>query len=292
MGIQVSSPVSYYNQSIVRRSALAVCVAALSLCLRAQSPPSDSPPAGGDINRIRELVEQGALPRKALDDAREALQDTRDEEILRNTLYGKMTLEQFDERQAGEMLDAAERHFQRRQQKLDAAKKLVDEGVRPPASLVPFLEELDRGRGVRDSAAARKRVFDQLAEMVRAEQDLEARLEEAARDELPGVDRFDGTGIVHASQWSYLERTFELEFRKALPVSAKGETVLHISLGFDHRGRIDVALHPDSREGIWMRRHLEMLKVPYVAFRGAVPGQATGAHIHIGPPSLRIRRTD
>jgi hypothetical protein len=33
---------------------------------------------------------------------------------------------------------------------------------------------------------------------------------------------------------------------------------------------------------------LEEWDIPYIAFRSAVPGQATGPHVHIGPPSLRI----
>ena len=42
---------------------------------------------------------------------------------------------------------------------------------------------------------------------------------------------------------------FEKKFDKPLPVSARGETAVHRALGFDHTGRIDVALAPDSTEG-------------------------------------------
>jgi hypothetical protein len=61
-------------------------------------------------------------------------------------------------------------------------------------------------------------------------------------------------------------------------------------MGFDHTDRVDVALTPDSPEGQWLREYLEANHVPYFAFRSFVPGQATGAHIHIGPPSLRLTR--
>ena len=43
------------------------------------------------------------------------------------------------------------------------------------------------------------------------------------------------------------------QFGKSLPVSAKGDTALHRSLGFDHRGRVDIALNPDQTEGSWLR---------------------------------------
>ena len=77
-----------------------------------------------------------------------------------------------------------------------------------------------------------------------------------------------------------------------MPISARGETALHRSLGFDHRGRIDVALNPDQREGVWLRTWLQRSKIPYYAFRAAVRGKATAPHIHLGPPSTRLRLAD
>jgi hypothetical protein len=55
---------------------------------------------------------------------------------------------------------------------------------------------------------------------------------------------------------------------------------------------VDVALLPDSPEGEWLRQYLEANEIPYYAFRNFVPGKATGAHIHMGPPSNRILKTD
>ena len=59
-------------------------------------------------------------------------------------------------------------------------------------------------------------------------------------------------------------------------------------MGFDHRNAIDVALHPDSPEGRALIKHLRGSGIPFVAFKNAVPGSATGPHIHIGKPSVRI----
>ena len=79
-----------------------------------------------------------------------------------------------------------------------------------------------------------------------------------------------------------------LNFGEALPVSAMGDTAVHRALGFDHRGRVDVALSPDSAEGEWLRLYLTVKRIPFFVFRQAVPGKATGAHIHIGPMSTRL----
>jgi hypothetical protein len=67
-----------------------------------------------------------------------------------------------------------------------------------------------------------------------------------------------------------------------------GQTAVHRALGFDHRGRVDVALNPDQPEGVWLRRYLTENRIPFFAFRHAVAGKATGAHIHLGPMSTRL----
>jgi hypothetical protein len=70
-------------------------------------------------------------------------------------------------------------------------------------------------------------------------------------------------------------------------VSALGQTAVHNRLGFDHRNAADVAVHPDSPEGRALLDHLRALGVPFLAFRGAVAGASTGAHVHVGAPSPR-----
>lgn len=64
-----------------------------------------------------------------------------------------------------------------------------------------------------------------------------------------------------------LQRFFTGRFGRALPISAFGQTAVHDRLGFDHR---------NAREGI-----------SFLAFRGPVIGEATGAHVHVGEPSPR-----
>lgn len=84
-----------------------------------------------------------------------------------------------------------------------------------------------------------------------------------------------------------IRKLFASKFGRTLPVSAFGQTNLHSRLGFDHRNGIDVALHPDSLEGRALIAKLRSLTIPFIAFRRAIQGVATGAHIHVGNPSPR-----
>jgi hypothetical protein len=77
-------------------------------------------------------------------------------------------------------------------------------------------------------------------------------------------------------------------FGRALPISALGQTALHDRLGFDHRNAIDLAVHPDSPEGRALMEHLRAQGIPFIAAWGAIPGSASGAHIHVGQPSPRM----
>lgn len=85
-----------------------------------------------------------------------------------------------------------------------------------------------------------------------------------------------------------VETFFESEFGHNLPISAFGQTAVHDHLGFDHHNAMDVALSPDSAQGEALMEYLRKQGIPFIAFRRAVPGSATGAHIHIGQPSHRI----
>jgi len=79
-------------------------------------------------------------------------------------------------------------------------------------------------------------------------------------------------------------------FGHQLPISALGQTAVHDHLGFDHHESVDVAVHPDSVEGQTLIAYLRNAGISFIAFRQAVAGSATGAHIHIGLPSHRLAR--
>lgn len=275
--------------------AFVVCL----LIVPALAAQSESSPqlerARQEVEKIRQLVEAGALPRARLEAARETLEEAQDDTVLRRTLYGQLTVEEMMEPQVEEMLRAAERRVARQRVKLERARKLVDENVAPRTSLTAPLQELDARRRTLDLAMSRAALFRQLAEIVRAELALLAAAEaepEEPQGPRPLVERFVGQGAFRLAQIKGILLAFEKEFRQPLPISARGDTRLHRSLGFDHRDRVDVALNPDCEQGIWLRRYLEGLRIPYIAFRGFVRGVSTAAHIHIGPPSLRLRAAD
>jgi len=102
------------------------------------------------------------------------------------------------------------------------------------------------------------------------------------------LSRFNGGSSWSLKEAPKVEKYFSQAFGHSLPISAYGQTRTHDRMGFDHRNAIDVALHPDSPEGRALIRHLRGSGIPFVAFKNAVPGSATGTHIHIGKPSVRI----
>jgi len=87
-----------------------------------------------------------------------------------------------------------------------------------------------------------------------------------------------------------VENFFFTKFSRPLPTSAFGQSDIHDRWGLDHRQGLDVGLHPDSVEGIALVDFLRAEKIPFLVFRHAIPGVATGPHIHIGRPSHRYRR--
>lgn len=244
-----------------------------------------------DLAKLKELVEAGAAPRAALEQAVAELEDQADDLLLRQTLYGVLRPDEFSTQHAADMVAAAQRRFDRKQKRVDSLKPLVEQGIMARTELTPHLEELDFRRRTLDLARSRAEFLQQLSEMARTEQAIEqeSELEPGWR---PMVERFDGSGQFQRLQFKRIVLAFEKQFGKSLPVSADGETALHRSLGFDHRGRIDVALNPDAAEGKWLVDFLRAENIPFYAIRGAVRGKATGAHVHIGPPSQRLRAAD
>jgi hypothetical protein len=104
----------------------------------------------------------------------------------------------------------------------------------------------------------------------------------------PTVMRYGGQSGWSLNGLTAVQSFFLSNFGQVLPVSALGQSATHNRLGYDHRNAVDVALHPDSLQGKALIGYLQSQGIPYLAFRAAVPGVATGPHIHIGSPSHRI----
>jgi len=248
-----------------------------AVCLYAQTG-QDAPEvtrAKAEIEKLRSLVQAGAAPRNQLVKAEEQMADAEDAAFLRKTLYGK----DLNAEQADEMIAAAARRFERRKQAFDKTQQLVIAGIATQDSLSTLQGELDLARTECDLADQRARVVHELTAMA----ELERSLEPPQADEASGLG-----GGFNPAIFARVETAFETHFGKPLPVSAMGETAVHRALGFNHTGRVDVAVNPDQPEGVWLRQYLGQNHIPYLAFRQAVPGKATGAHIHIGLGSPRI----
>jgi hypothetical protein len=101
--------------------------------------------------------------------------------------------------------------------------------------------------------------------------------------------RYNGSANWVLTDAAKVQSFFTSRFNHALPISAFGQTPVHDHLGFDHHNSIDVAVTPDSTEGQTLMAYLRSAGIPFIAFRHAVRGSATGAHIHIGYPSKRVK---
>jgi hypothetical protein len=213
--------------------------------------------------------------------------DARDTELLQRMLIDS----DLTEEQAAQLQDAAARRVDRATTVLQKARLMVDAGLAPALSLKDPEQALTWAQEDAEAARARAALVHQIVEMAQ----LEAQLPEIPAPApaqtagvLPAMERFDGNGTFTRSEFSQIKTAFEKQFGKPLPVSADGATAVHRALGFDHSNRVDVALVPDTAEGMWLRHYLEMSAIPYYAFRTFIPGKATAAHIHIGLPSAHI----
>lgn len=245
--------------------------------------------AQDEVARIEALVADGTLPKSALDEAKAKLADAQDQEILFETLYGEVHVENMTEEEAQQMLAAAQRRVDREQATVTEKQNLLDSGIMARSELAVFQDELDSRKRVLELAKNRVQLRNQLQQMAEAEQRLERAAQMGAASLKNAMIRYDGNGLFSLSDLPTISTEFEKHFHSPLPVSALGQTLVHQSMGLDHRNRVDVALNPDSNEGVWLRQLLERLHVPYLAFRSAIAGAATAPHIHIGPESTRLK---
>ena len=247
------------------------------------------------LDRIRQLAGAGAASRKQVEQAEGALRHAQDDALITETLDARVAVEDLTEEQSAEASGAAARKLERQRARLAEQAQLVSQGVASRASLLPFEEELDSARRLVDAMEQRARSLAEIVAMIRAEQEISDQQPDQpsiADGAIARITRFAGENKFGNGEFKQVVLEFERKFDHKLPVSARGDTALHRLMGFDHRGRVDVALNPDGVEGRWLMRFLEQQKIPFFAFRTAVQGQATAPHIHIGPPSTRFRATD
>lgn len=191
------------------------------------------------------------------------------------------------------LLAIYENNVKKAEDKLAVSRKLFDEGLVAKNQLEDSERALaaEKDRVVettRQMTAADTQVADILVE-AQAEEQIAKHLR-LARGSLFRTTSFvryagtDGWGLNEA--WK-VQRFFSDTFHKSLPIAVFGQGAIHERWRLDHRNAMDISLHPDGAEGQALLNFLQKNGIPYSAFRSAIPGTATGPHIHIGRPSHR-----
>jgi hypothetical protein len=206
-------------------------------------------------------------------DGSEDLKKSREELIRQTEAYVE---------QVRQLLTIEQSARQRGEERVFLRRKLFEDGLIARVELEQSETELQ----------ALDRRISRLLQDIRISQELVAEVYVALEgDSPPGSDaviRYAGDSHWSLATVSKIKAFFEERFGQALPVSAYGQTELHNRFGLMHSTAVDIALHPDSVEGRILLEYLRKAGLPFIAFRAAVRGSATGAHIHVGPPSQRI----
>ena len=182
--------------------------------------------------------------------------------------------------------------------KLDELRALVSEGLVAKAELADSEQKLTELRAQLEITKKQISDSDNVITEIQAEQEL-AKTQAARPLKLVSKQyatlnatatmlRYNGTTSWSLGGLDQIQAFFSGKFGRALPTSAVGQSATHNRLGYDHHNAVDVALHPDSSEGQALIKYLQSKGIPFLAFRSAVPGVATGPHIHIGSASHKL----
>jgi hypothetical protein len=181
--------------------------------------------------------------------------------------------------------------------KLEELRQLVAEGLVAKVELEESEQQLATLRKQLETTRQEIADSDKRIALIQAEAELAktksaaVKLTAKAQGSLltkPTLLRYNGAGSWSMGNLGGIQSFFYNQFGQSLPTSAVGQSATHNRLGYDHRNAVDVALHPDSAQGKVLINYLQNQGIPFLAFRAAVPGVATGPHIHIGNPSHRI----
>ncbi len=163
----------------------------------------------------------------------------------------------------------------------------MEHGDAVPTSLEPLRREMEAARRVCDTAERLGRPNRDMEAIAQADWEMEKRLAYFPSGTTGLAEHYEGGSAFGEADLEAMGQAFFKIWGTPMPVSTRGESAVHRSMGFDHTGRFDVALSPSQPQGVWARHYLTAKHVTFFAFRSAVPGKATGAHIHIGPASTR-----
>jgi hypothetical protein len=207
------------------------------------------------------------------------------EEFIQKTNEYKASLEK--------LLKIYEDNVKKAEEKVTVSKKLLAEGLIAKAQADESEHAL---------ALEKQKVADTRRELTNADAQIAGVLLETAADEeiaknlhlakqrlirTSAFTRYTGAGGWNLSDAWKVQRFFSDTFNKQLPIAVFGQGAIHERWRLDHRNAMDIQLHPDGVEGRGLLNFLQKNGIPYSAFRSAIPGTATGPHIHIGRPSHR-----
>ena len=233
------------------------CAVTLLAVLAGAFPAMAAPPASPSLPELRSQVTRSRA---------EQLRAARD---YKASLERLLVLREHDVQRALEQRDRG-----------IVARNDLDKRERALAEARGRLDQTWNEAVVAASLIAKALAYDELAST--------RRLTPGAEQVTASLIRYQGRRPWALGFTRTLEEYFRRTFNRALPVSAYGQTPVHDKLGFDHRNAIDVAVHPDTAEGRAVMDWLRQAGLSFIAFRGAVSGAATGAHIHVGEPSQRL----
>ena len=207
------------------------------------------------------------------------------EEFIRLTNEYKASL--------GKLLPFYENDVKRAELKLEQSKKLLAEGL---------IAKIQVEENEHALALAKQKIAETNRQLASAEAQIGGVLVETAADEeiaknlrlakqslvrTSSFTRFTGAGGWNISDAWKIQRFFSDTFNKQLPIAVFGQGAIHDRWRLDHHNAMDIQLHPDGVEGQALLNFLQKNGIPFLAFRSAIPGTATGPHIHIGRPSHR-----
>lgn len=218
--------------------------------------------------------------------AAEQLAATRDEFVKKTNEYKKSL---------AELLTFYEKDVKQAEDKRAKLQELYAAGLLAKRDLDANAKEIEDAKAkVAETQKQMQTADDQIAETLVEEKTIE----QAAQAPPPRPGKLIQTSAYirynGPAAWSLVsgaakvESFFLQKFGRQLPISAFGQTAVHNRMGFDHRNAMDVPVNPGSAEGQALMAYLRANGIPFFAFYMAIPGSATGAHIHIGQPSHRI----
>jgi hypothetical protein len=197
---------------------------------------------------------------------------------------------------AQEVVQLQEQEIEAATKKLEQLRQLVTEGLVARNELTAAEEELAAAKGKLESTRKQISDSDALIAQVREAEVAEKKLAQTLASQAaasrrlvrPTSMRYSGMAGWALANISSVQSFFTAAFGRQLPISTFGQSNTHNAMRWDHRNSVDVGLHPDSTEGRALIGFLQSKGIPFLAFRGAIPGVSTGPHIHIGYPSSRL----